>query len=109
MYVVKKLEKVARVSDERSSEREDPWLSLSQISIRFNVSRTYVHNLRARGEFPASESLPGSTREFWRESVVAAFFKANPKRQGARTDLRDGRPPAGAPESSRPDDSRREP
>ncbi|WP_433341658.1 helix-turn-helix transcriptional regulator [Streptomyces sp. CA-253872] len=100
MQLVKKLERVARVSDERSAEREDPWLSLSQISQRFGVSRTTVHNLRTRGEFPPPRNRPGSTRPFWRESEVAAYFAAHPKRQGARNDLRDhpgardmGKPP----------------
>lgn len=68
--------------------REDELLTITQITQRFGVSRQTVHTLRIQGVFPEPESVPGSTRQKWRESAVAAFFANNPKRPGARTDLK---------------------
>lgn len=79
------------VSEENPAERGDELLTLSQISVRFDVSRQTLHAARQRGDFPAPESTAGSTRLRWRDSAVAAYFAANPKRPGARSDLK---PPA---------------
>jgi predicted DNA-binding transcriptional regulator AlpA len=82
------------VSDEHPTGGQDTLLSLAQITQRFGVSRTTLHTLRSQGVFPDPETVPGSTRLRWRESAVAAYFEANPLRQGARTDLR-GKSPGG--------------
>lgn len=76
------------VSEEHPQEGRDDLLTLAQISDRFGVSRQTVHTARQRGTFPAPEAAPGSTRLRWRESAVAAYFDAHPKRPGARTDLK---------------------
>ncbi|WP_373305524.1 helix-turn-helix transcriptional regulator [Streptomyces inusitatus] len=76
------------MSEERPARGGDDLLSLAQIKQRFGVSRTTIHGWRARGDFPDPEPTPGSTRLRWRESAVARFMENNPKRQGARTDLK---------------------
>jgi predicted DNA-binding transcriptional regulator AlpA len=68
---------------------DDELLSIAGVCERFGVSRTTLHRLRASGRFPAPEPTQGSTRTRWRASAVAAYFDANPKRPGARTDLQD--------------------
>ncbi|MFB7574668.1 helix-turn-helix transcriptional regulator [Streptomyces sp. NPDC057611] len=75
------------MSDEHPDDGRDELLTIGQIIQRFGVSRQTLHRWRARGRFPAPEPSPGSTRMAWRESKVAAFIAANPKRPGARTDL----------------------
>jgi predicted DNA-binding transcriptional regulator AlpA len=94
------------VSSEHQSDRRDELLTIAQIMQRFGVSRQTLHRWRSRGLFPAPEPNPGSTRMKWRESKVAAFIAANPKRPGTRTDLqsRDGEP---MPESDGPADGGR--
>lgn len=85
------------MSEEHPPEGRDELLSLAQITQRFEVSRQTVHKARTRGEFPAPEPQPGSTRLRWRQSVVAAYFAAHPKRPGARTDLNSTSPQEASP------------
>jgi predicted DNA-binding transcriptional regulator AlpA len=75
------------VSYEHPEEERDQLLTITQIIQRFGVSRQTLHRWRSRGLFPEPESPAGSTPFRWRESRVAAFIAANPKRPGARTDL----------------------
>ncbi|MFZ3473123.1 helix-turn-helix transcriptional regulator [Streptomyces sp. 4.24] len=72
---------------EEKGDRE--LLTMAQIMERFDISRTTLHSLRKRGQFPPSEVEPGSTRQRWDAVVVAAYFEAHPKRPGRRTDLED--------------------
>lgn len=73
--------------DGHQEEGVDPLLSIAEIVKRFDVSRQTIHRQRARGLFPDPEPVSGSTRLRWRESKIAAWIAANPKRPGARTDL----------------------
>lgn len=65
----------------------DELLTIAEVCERFDISRTTLHRMRARGGFPDAELSPGSTRPRFRESAVRAFIAAHPKRPGARTDL----------------------
>lgn len=71
------------------AEGMDELMTIADIVKRFGVSRTTLHAARASGAFPAPDPSPGSTRMRWRASVVEAYFAANPKRPGKRTDLED--------------------
>ncbi|MFE7866527.1 helix-turn-helix transcriptional regulator [Streptomyces bacillaris] len=75
---------------EEHRESEDRLLTLSQISAEFGVSRQTLHTARTRGAFPAPVAEQGSTRLRWKESAVADYFRAHPKRQGHRSDLERG-------------------
>lgn len=63
-------------------------MTITEISQRFGISRQALHGLRSRGVFPEPVPTRGSTRLKWREADVSAYFQANPKRPGTRTDLR---------------------
>lgn len=78
---------MSHVPGTHDAEEEDELLTIADIVERFGISRQALYGLRSRGVFPAPEPGPGSTRLRWRESVVTAYFRANPKRPGRRTDL----------------------
>jgi predicted DNA-binding transcriptional regulator AlpA len=61
-------------------------LTVPEITERHGVSRQAIHNYRQRGVFPQPAPEQGSTRLRFREDEVDAFFVANPKRPGRRTD-----------------------
>ncbi|WP_327385019.1 helix-turn-helix transcriptional regulator [Streptomyces sp. NBC_01207] len=67
-------------------------LSIAEIAQEFSVSRQTLHTARVRGGFPEPVPVPGSTRQKWDRGAVAAYFQANPKRPGTRTDLHPRRP-----------------
>jgi predicted DNA-binding transcriptional regulator AlpA len=63
-------------------------MSISQIAEEHGVSRVSIHAYRRRGDFPQPVSGgEGTTRLRWRADEVAAWFAANPKQPGKRTDL----------------------
>lgn len=68
---------------------ENDLMTIAEICAEHGVSRTTLHTLRANPDsgFPAGVTEPGSTRQKWRRSDVAAYFEANPPRPGRRTDL----------------------
>ncbi|MFE2353448.1 GIY-YIG nuclease family protein [Streptomyces parvulus] len=61
-------------------------LSIAQILSKHGVSRQSLHTYRQRPDFP-KPLREGTSRLRWLESEVAAFFAANPKQPGKRTDL----------------------
>ena len=65
----------------------DTLLSIRDVMSRYNISRQGLHNFRQRRDFPAPVPSAGSSRPRWRAGDLDAYFQANPKRQGARTDL----------------------
>jgi DNA-binding transcriptional MerR regulator len=62
-------------------------MTVSEIAAEHGVSRQTVHAYRSRGVFPQPVTGEGSTRPRFRADEVAAFFAANPKQPGKRTDL----------------------
>jgi predicted DNA-binding transcriptional regulator AlpA len=62
-------------------------MSISDIAAEHGVSRVSIHAYRRRGDFPQPVPVSGTTALRWREDEVAAFFEANPKQPGKRTDL----------------------
>ena len=64
-------------------------LSINQIAVEYGVSRSTVHTYRRNGTFPQPAPVEGmeKTKLRFRADEVAAWFKANPKQQGKRTDL----------------------
>lgn len=62
-------------------------MSISEIAEAHGVSRSSVHNYRRSGTFPRPVEGGGTTRPRYRADEVAAWFEANPKQQGRRTDL----------------------
>lgn len=75
------------------SEGSPVLLTIDQIAAKHRVSRSSVHTYRRGGTFPRPVPVEGTTRVLFDAAEVAAWFKANPKRQGQRTDL-----PAKTPE-----------
>lgn len=82
-------------------EREDPpreegareLMNMSQLATALGVTRQWLHALRVKDpNFPPSERLPGSTREFWDLHAVRAYYEGREKKPGERTDLKE--PPA---------------
>lgn len=69
-------------------------LTIAEIVERFGVSRTTLHAARRRGAFPSPTQPPESTRNLYDADEVAAYFAANPKRPGRRTDLEGPESPA---------------
>lgn len=61
-------------------------MTVSEIAEAHGVSRQTVHTHRRRGVFPKPVEGEGSTRPRFREDEVSAFFIANPKQPGRRTD-----------------------
>lgn len=62
-------------------------MTISEIAEEHGVSRVTIHTYRRNGVFPQPVPGEGTTRLKWREDEVAAFFAANPKQPGKRTDL----------------------
>ncbi|MGW3491964.1 helix-turn-helix transcriptional regulator [Streptomyces sp. NPDC001054] len=60
---------------------------MTEIAEEHGVSRQTIHAYRRRGTFPQPVSGEGSTRLRFRAEEVDAFFAANPKQPGKRTDL----------------------
>lgn len=69
-------------------------ITITEIAAEYGVSRATVHNYRRAGTFPRPAPVEGTekTKLRFRADEVAAWFKANPKRQGKRTDLATKRP-----------------
>ncbi|MFD8970518.1 DUF6221 family protein [Streptomyces sp. NPDC059568] len=62
-------------------------MTTTEIAAEHGVSRQTIHSYRRTGAFPKPAEGDGSTRPRFREDEVAAFFAANPKQPGKRTDL----------------------
>lgn len=62
-------------------------LTIDQIAETHGVSRSTVHTYRRGGTFPRPVPVEGTTRVLFDADEVAAWFEANPKQQGRRTDL----------------------
>jgi predicted DNA-binding transcriptional regulator AlpA len=62
-------------------------MTVKEIAEEHEVSRVSIHTYRRRGTFPQPVEGEGSTRLRFRADEVAAFFAANPKQPGKRTDL----------------------
>jgi predicted DNA-binding transcriptional regulator AlpA len=64
-------------------------MSISEIALKYDVSRSSVHTYRRGGTFPRPAPVEGmeKTKLRFRSDEVAAWFEANPKQQGKRTDL----------------------
>lgn len=76
-------------------------LTVPEITERYGISRQAIHTYRQRGVFPQPAPEQGSTRLRFREDEVDAFFVANPKRPGRRTDREtaaEGEPMSTAPD-----------
>lgn len=76
-------------------------LTVPEITERYGISRQAIHTYRQNGAFPQPAPERGSTRLRFREDEVDAFFVANPKRPGRRTDREAA--PEGEPMSTAPD------
>lgn len=88
-------------------------MSISEIAVEYGVSRTTVHTYRRSGTFPRPAPVDGTekTKLRFRADEVAAWFKANPKSQGKRTDLADkqqGEPAVAANQMTHTDREARE-
>lgn len=72
-----------------SPEREGSprLLTIDQIAEKHGVSRSSVHTYRRGGTFPRPVPVEGTTRVLFDAEEVAAWFTANPKQQGKRTDV----------------------
>ena len=62
-------------------------MTVTEIAAEHGVSRVSIHTYRRRGTFPQPVEGEGTTRLRFRADEVAAFFAANPKQPGRRTDL----------------------
>jgi predicted DNA-binding transcriptional regulator AlpA len=76
-------------------------MTTTEIAAEHGVSRQSIHAYRRNGAFPQPVEGQGSTRVRFRADEVAAFFAANPKQPGKRTDLAT-EPDQGEPEMSAP-------
>lgn len=83
----------------KSPEREGSprLLTIDQIAETHGVSRSSVHTYRRGGTFPRPVPVEGTTRVLFDADEVAAWFEANPKQQGRRTDLHSKKPKQGEP------------
>lgn len=61
-------------------------MTVKEIAEEHDVSRVSIHTYRRRGVFPQPVEGEGTTRLRFRADEVAAFFAANPKQPGKRTD-----------------------
>lgn len=61
-------------------------MTVKEIAEEHDVSRVSIHTYRRRGVFPQPVEGEGTTRLRFRSDEVAAFFAANPKQPGKRTD-----------------------
>jgi predicted DNA-binding transcriptional regulator AlpA len=82
-------------------------ITITEIAAEYGVSRATVHNYRRAGTFPRPAPVEGTekTKLRFRADEVAAWFAANPKQQGKRTDLATKRP-QGEPVTSTTTDPR---
>lgn len=62
-------------------------ITLKQIEQEHGVSRSALHTYRRSASFPQPVPVESSTKIQYRAQEVAAWFEANPKQQGKRTDL----------------------
>jgi hypothetical protein len=62
-------------------------MTVKEIAEEHDVSRVSIHTYRRRGVFPQPVEGEGTTRLRFRADEVAAFFAANPKQPGKRTDV----------------------
>ncbi len=62
-------------------------VNLKEIEQEHGVSRSALHTYRRSASFPQPIPVEGSTKIQYRAEEVAAWFEANPKQQGRRTDL----------------------
>jgi hypothetical protein len=86
LYNVKRFGKDVAVP--KSPEEGSPRLmTTTEIAVEHGVSRQTIHTYRRAGVFPRPVAGEGSTRAKFRADEVAAFFAANPKQPGKRTDL----------------------
>ena len=67
-------------------------LTIDQIARKHGVSRSTVHTYRRGGTFPRPVPVEGTTRVLFDPDEVQAWFDANPKKQGNRTDLATKKP-----------------
>lgn len=72
-------------------------LTIDQIARKHGVSRSTVHTYRRGGTFPRPVPVEGTTRVLFDPDEVKAWFAANPKKQGSRTDLAMKKPQQGDP------------
>ncbi|MFJ4926869.1 helix-turn-helix transcriptional regulator [Streptomyces sp. NPDC088736] len=72
-------------------------MTVKEIAEEHGVSRVSIHTYRRRGTFPQPVEGEGTTRLRFRADEVAAFFVANPKQPGKRTDLPAKKPDQGDP------------
>jgi predicted DNA-binding transcriptional regulator AlpA len=74
-------------------------MTISEIAAHYGVSRSTVHTYRRGGTFPQPAPVEGTekTKLRFRADEVAAWFAANPKQQGKRTDLATKRQQQGEP------------
>lgn len=82
------------------SEGSPVLLTIDQIAAKHRVSRSSVHTYRRGGTFPRPVPVEGTTRVLFDAAEVAAWFEANPKRQGSRTDIHSKKPQQGEPVST---------
>jgi len=68
------------------SEGSPRLMTVKEIAEEHDVSRVSIHTYRRRGVFPQPVEGEGTTRLRFRSDEVAAFFAANPKQPGKRTD-----------------------
>lgn len=88
----------------KSPEREGSprLITIGQIAEEHGVSRSSVHTYRRSATFPQPVPAEGSTRIRYRADEVAAWFEANPKQQGKRTDLASQDEGAAMPQTTEP-------
>jgi predicted DNA-binding transcriptional regulator AlpA len=74
-------------------------ITITEIAEEYGVSRATVHNYRRSGTFPRPAPVEGTekTKLRFRADEVSAWFEANPKQQGRRTDLATKQPEQGEP------------
>lgn len=78
-------------------------MTVKEIAEEHDVSRVSIHTYRRRGVFPQPVEGEGTTRLRFRADEVAAFFAANPKQPGKRTDRTPKPEQQGAPMDARKD------
>lgn len=84
---VKKFGEDVTVPKSPEPEGSPRLLTISEIAEEHGVSRTTVHTYRRSSTFPRPVPAEGSTKIRYRADEVADWFRANPPRQGKRTDL----------------------
>ena len=78
-------------------------MNMSRLADTLGVTRQWLHRLRVSDpDFPASERVPGSTREVWDLHAVRAYYEGREKKPGERTDLKPKETPPDDPERNEP-------